>query len=113
MVKFINKTILLLQMAYLLDNIDKRILLELDKNARISDVKLAKIVGKSKESVRYRIKKLIEEKVILRFTIWIDPTKLGYQTAKIYLNLANIPEKKKQFIEELKNEKRLYPIYNV
>ncbi|MBU2576687.1 MAG: AsnC family transcriptional regulator [Nanoarchaeota archaeon] len=95
-------------MAYKLDNIDKRILFELDKNARIPDTKLAKLVRKSKESVRYRIKKLIEDKIILGFTTWIDPTKLGYQTTKIYLNLSNIPEKKKAFIEYVKKDKRLF-----
>ena len=42
-----------------IDNIDKRILFELDKNSRIPDVQLAKRVGKSKEAVRYRIKKLV------------------------------------------------------
>jgi Lrp/AsnC family transcriptional regulator for asnA, asnC and gidA len=95
-------------MAYNLDNIDKRILFELDRNARIPDTKLAKIVRKSKESVRYRIKKLIEEKIILGFTTWIDPTKLGYQTVKLYLNLANIPSKKKELIDYVKKDKRLF-----
>ena len=95
-------------MTYKIDEIDKRILFELDKNSRIPDTKLAKIVRKSKESVRYRIKKLIDEEIILGFTTWIDPTKLGYQTAKIYLTLANIPEKKKAFIEYVKKDKRLF-----
>ena len=95
-------------MNYKLDMLDKRILFELDKNARIPDTRLAKLVRKSKESVRYRIKKLVDDKVILGFSLWIDPTKLGYQTAKVYLNLANIPEKKKAFIEYIKKDKRLF-----
>jgi len=95
-------------MTYKLDNIDKRILFELDRNARIPETKLAKIVRKSKASVRYRIGRLIEENIILGFTTWIDPTKLGYQTAKIYLTLANIPEKKRAFIEHVKKDKRLF-----
>ncbi|MBU0977435.1 MAG: Lrp/AsnC family transcriptional regulator [Nanoarchaeota archaeon] len=95
-------------MAYKLDAIDKRILFELDKNARIPDTQLAKLVRKSKESIRYRINKLKEENIILGFTIWIDPVKLGYQTAKIYLSLANVPEKKKKFIEYIKQDKRLF-----
>ena len=93
---------------YNLDRFDKRILFELDKNARIPDTKLAKLVRKSKESVRYRIKKLIDDEVILGFTTWIDPTKLGYRSAKIYLKLTNIPEKKKEFIEFIKKDKRLF-----
>lgn len=95
-------------MPYKIDAIDRRILFELDKNARIPDTQLARLVRKSKESVRYRINKLKEANIILGFTIWIDPVKLGYQTAKIYLSLANIPEKKKKFIEHVKQDKRLF-----
>jgi Lrp/AsnC family leucine-responsive transcriptional regulator len=95
-------------MAYKLDAFDKRILFELDKNSRIPETKLAKLIGRSKESIRYRVKKLIEDKIILGFDLWIDPTKIGYYTSKIYLNLANIPMKKKEFIEYIKKDKRLF-----
>ncbi len=93
---------------YKLDKIDKLILFELDKNCRIPDTTLAKIVGKSKESVRYRIKQLREYNIIEKFTIWIDPTKLGFRCAKIYLTLANKPLEKKKFIEFVKKDKRLF-----
>jgi DNA-binding Lrp family transcriptional regulator len=95
-------------MEYRLDKVDKRILFELDRNARIPDTKLAKIVRKSKESVRYRINKLKEEEIILGFTTWIDPVKLGYQSAKIYLTLSNIPLKKKMLIDYVKKDSRLF-----
>ncbi len=94
-------------MTYKLDKIDKRILYELDKNSRIPDTKLAKLVGRSKESVRYRIKQLQENNIIQGFTIWLDPTKIGYLSAKIYLNLANKPEEKKEFVDYVNNDKRL------
>lgn len=94
-------------MVLKLDKVNKRILYELDKNARIPDIKLAKIVKKSKESVRYRIKKLQDEGIIKGFSIWIDPTKLGFRSGKIYLNLANIPERLDKFKEIVKNDKRL------
>ena len=95
-------------MDYKLDNIDRRILFELDRNSRIPETKLAKIIRKSKESVRYRIKKLKEEKIILGFTTWIDPVKLGFHSTKIYLKLTNVPDKKKEFIEYVKSDKRLF-----
>ncbi|MDO8460375.1 MAG: Lrp/AsnC family transcriptional regulator [Nanoarchaeota archaeon] len=95
-------------MVYKIDNIDKRILFELSRNSRMFDTTLAKIVRKSKESVRYRIKRLKEEGIILGFTTWIDPIRLGYQSAKIYLRLANIPSKKREFIEYIKRDKRLF-----
>lgn len=95
-------------MSLKIDSIDKRILFELDKNSRIPETKLARILGKSKESIRYRIKKLTEKKIINKFTIWIDPTKIAYQVYKIYLLTNNIPEKKKELIEYVKNDKRLF-----
>jgi len=91
-----------------LDKIDKRILYELDKNARIPDTKLAKLVGRSKESVRYRIKRLEEQGIIKGFSMWIDLAKVGYGTAKIYLTLANNPKSKKEFTDYVKKDKRLF-----
>ena len=91
-----------------IDKINKKILFELDKNSRISERKLAKVVGRSKESVRYRISKLLEKGIIKRFTTWIDPTKVGHQSAKIYVTLANIPQRKKEFIKFVRNDKRLF-----
>ncbi|MGV8151075.1 MAG: winged helix-turn-helix transcriptional regulator [Candidatus Woesearchaeota archaeon] len=95
-------------MVEILDKIDKIILYELDKQCRIPDTQLAKKIRRSKESARYRIKQLKEKGIIEGFTIWIDPTKLGYTSAKIYLTLANIPEKKKEFIQHVKKDKRLF-----
>ena len=95
-------------MVFKLDNIDKRILFELDKNARIPETKLAKIVGRSPESIRYRIKQLMKKNIIQGFTIWIDPTKIGFTSAKLYLNLANKPKQKKEFVEYVTKDKRLF-----
>lgn len=94
-------------MSHKLDNLDKRILFELDKNARIADTQLAKLVRKSKESVRYRIKKLESEGIITGFSTWIDPSNLGFMSAKIYLTLANKPKQKEELINYVKNDKRL------
>ena len=92
----------------MLDKIDKRILYELNKNARIPETRLAKLVGRSKESIRYRIKQLKQKGIIQGFTIWIDPIKLGFQSAKIYLSLANKPEQKQAFIKDITSDKRLF-----
>ena len=96
----------MINMAYNLDNTDKRILFELERDARITDSALAKIVKKSKDSVRYRIKKLEDEKIITGYRTWIDYSKIGYRSSTIYLNLINIPEKKEKLINDIKNDKR-------
>jgi Lrp/AsnC family leucine-responsive transcriptional regulator len=91
-----------------LDGIDKRILFELERNARIPDVKLAKIVKKSKDTVRYRVKNLEDNKIITGYKTWIDFAKLGYASTTIYFNLLNIPEKRSKLIDYIKNDKRTY-----
>ncbi len=91
-----------------LDRIDKRILFELERNARIADVKLSRIVGKSKDAVRYRIKRLEEQKVITGYKTWIDLAKVGFRTSTLYLSLLNIPEKKERLVNYLKNDPKTY-----
>lgn len=91
-----------------LDKIDRRILFELERNARIPDVKLAKLTGKSKDAIRYRIKRLEEQKVITGYKTWIDMSKLGYQSGTIYMTLLNLPDKKKKLIDFIMNNPRTY-----
>lgn len=92
----------------MLDKTDKKILFELEKNARIPDTQLAKRVGKSKDSVRYRINKLEQEGIIKNYKTWIDYSKLGFRTSTIYLSVLNMPEKKKELINAVKKDKRVY-----
>ena len=71
-------------------------------------IRLLQNCKKSKDAVRYRIKKLEEEKIIRGYRTWIDYSKIGYRTSTIYLNLINLPEKRKKLIEDLKKDKRVY-----
>ncbi|MDO8517221.1 MAG: Lrp/AsnC family transcriptional regulator [Nanoarchaeota archaeon] len=87
-------------MVLKLDTKDLRILAELDKNARQSNRKIGKKVGLSKEVVKYRIDKLIENKIIVRFHTITNYFKLGIMKFKLYLRLTNINKKK---IEEIAN----------
>jgi Lrp/AsnC family transcriptional regulator, leucine-responsive regulatory protein len=95
-------------MATKLDKIDRKILFELGKNSRLSETKLAKMINRSKSTAKYRIKQLQKKGVIERFNVWIDPTKLGFQVFKLYMKIINKPNRKKEFIEYVKNEKRLF-----
>lgn len=93
---------------YSLDKIDRRILYELDKNCRISDNKLAKMVKRSREAVRYRIKKLVNDGIIQGFITSINPSKFGYMFYKLYFQLANIPDERKKFYQYFKSLPGLY-----
>lgn len=76
-------------MVYKLDLKDKKILYELDKNARISNAQIAKKVGLSPEVVHYRIKRL-EEKVIVKYHTLVNYNKLGLIHFKICIQFNGI-----------------------
>ncbi|MEX0920641.1 MAG: winged helix-turn-helix transcriptional regulator [Candidatus Pacearchaeota archaeon] len=71
---------------------DRKILFELDRNARQSNSQIAKKVGLSKDAVGYRIKKLEEKKVLSGYRTVIDFSRLGFTMNRILLNLVDINE---------------------
>ncbi|MFH0737140.1 MAG: winged helix-turn-helix transcriptional regulator [Candidatus Micrarchaeota archaeon] len=91
-----------------LDKIDKRLLYELDWNARQTEAELAKKIGKSRETVRYRIAQLEKKGVITGYATWVDVTKLGYQVYKIYLKIGGNEEERAAFFDALKKETKLF-----
>lgn len=91
-----------------LDLTDRKILAELDKNCRISNSRLGKIVNKSREAVKYRIQQLEKRSIIQGFITSLNPNKLGYYMFKVYLQLENIPKERERFYEFLKNQKSIY-----
>ncbi|MFH1450570.1 MAG: Lrp/AsnC family transcriptional regulator [archaeon] len=87
-----------------LDTKDRRLLAELDANSRISLSELSKKLRVSRETVNYRIKRLILSGYIRRFVTHIDYTKLGYDIYAIYFKFGIIDEKKEiEIINYLKN----------
>lgn len=95
-------------MSYKIDKINSRILYELDKNCRISDNRLAKLVNRSRESVRNRIKKLEEENIIQGFILSINPAAFGRIGFKMYFQLKNNPEQREEFKETFKKLEGIY-----
>ena len=92
-----------------LDLKDKKILYQLDLDARQSNTKVAKKVGLSKEVVNYRINKLEKEGVIKSYYTIIDISKLGYFSFRVYIKLLDAtPEKEKELIDFLVQEKRSF-----
>lgn len=61
----------------MLDNLDQRIIQELEENGRRSNVDLARMLGTAESTVRNRIKDLLK-KNILRIAAIPNPYKLGY-----------------------------------
>lgn len=71
---------------------DKKILYELDRNARQPLSEIAKKVGLSRESILYRLRKYLEEGIIRNYLSVINMAKLGFTHYKVYLKLQNLSE---------------------
>ena len=81
-----------------LDNKDLKILHCLDFNARIPLSKLAGSIHVSKQNLNYKIKKLVENKVICGFKSMIDPHMFGLSAYKLYIRYNNVDKKKEENI---------------
>ena len=97
-----------------MDKKDKKILYELDKNARSSYSQIAKATNISQETVRYRINSLLKEGIIQKFLTIININKLGIFHYQIMLKLQNVDEEKKnKIIEFLVNSSKVAWIGNL
>lgn len=86
-----------------LDTKDRKILYELDLNARQSESEIAKKVGLTRDSVRYRINKLVEEGYINYFMTLLNSMKLGYYWFRTFFKFQNLTvEKEQEIIDWLK-----------
>src|SRR3989344_449394 len=77
---------------------DTKILIELARNARMPVQQIASRVGVSREVAAYRIKRLVEEKIIHDFSTSIDISALGFSRYGLLLQLRGISiEEEKKF----------------
>ncbi|MBI2629896.1 Lrp/AsnC family transcriptional regulator [Candidatus Pacearchaeota archaeon] len=92
-----------------LDLKDRKLLYQLDLNARQSNSKIAKKIGVSKDVAGYRIKNLEKYGIIRGYNTIIDSSKLGYLLYRVYLNLMNTTlEKQNSIINFLQKEKNVW-----
>jgi DNA-binding Lrp family transcriptional regulator len=75
---------------YKIDLKDRKILYELDLDARQSLTQIGKKVGLKKDVVSYRIKRLQDEGIIKNFFTDIDTFRLGYNVFRIYINFQYV-----------------------
>ncbi len=80
-----------------LDNADKALIYVLDRNSRRPNSEIARETRLRKNLVGYRIKRLVDDGVILGFYSVIDATALGFEGYRVYLKWQYInPEKEKE-----------------
>ena len=97
-----------------LDLKDKKILFELDFNARMSYSQLARKVGLSKQGTEYKVKNLIKKGVIKGFYPVINVPKLGYIYCRVFLTLQNLTKKRQnEIIKYLINHKKVFWLFSM
>ncbi|MBI5046223.1 Lrp/AsnC family transcriptional regulator, partial [Candidatus Micrarchaeota archaeon] len=97
-----------------LDLIDRKILSELDNNARISYSTLGKQIRVAKETVKYRISSLEKIGVIKGYYTLVDFSKLGFVFYRTYIRLQNTPPEIEQKIAEyLSGSKNVAIFYQI
>lgn len=94
-----------------LDEYDKKLLYELDKNSSINLSQLAKVIGKSKQFTLFRLKRFEEEGIITHYNAIVDMAKLGYFTFRIYIKFQQMTrEELNQLVEYLKSQENIWTI---
>lgn len=85
-----------------MDSYNKNILVELQKNARISYTELGKKIGLSGPAVKERVNKMQDTGIIKGYTARLDHSKLGYSLTA-FINFKMNPGNIQRFINKLKN----------
>ncbi len=89
-----------------LDLLDKKIMYELDINARASVTSIGKKIRASKETVNFRIKRLLKEGYIKGFYTVFNSSKLGYYYYKTFLKFhRTTPEIEREIVEYIRQHK--------
>ena len=92
-------------MHAILDLKDRKLLAELDFNARAANSKLAKKVLLTKKGIEYRIKQLEKRGIIRGYYPIINFRKLGFFYCRIFVKLQYVNEKIKALLESLLRSK--------
>jgi len=92
-----------------LDNQDIKLMKVLAQNAREKLVSISRLTKMSLDVIRYRLKKLLTNKVINGFRIKLDVSKLGIQWYLLLIRLQPINETtRKKLLSYLINQKETY-----
>ena len=106
---------LFLRIMAKIDEVDRKIINILLKDSKLSNFEIGKQLGLSHDAVRYRIEKLVKEKVILNFSVDIDPAKLGLLIwGDLIISVWNLnPKRYDEFLNYLKEHPNVAGIWNL
>ncbi|MDQ6418816.1 Lrp/AsnC family transcriptional regulator [Paenibacillus sp. LHD-117] len=95
-----------------IDDIDRRIIRELNANGRMSYTDLAKEIGLSRVAVQARVNALMEAGVIERFTAVINPERIGIQVSAFF-NVEVEPKHLYEAADQLSTEPYVTSLYHM
>jgi len=75
-----------------LDDTDKSVLKSLSQNSRKNIVDISEEIKSTVDVVKYRIKKMISDRIISSFTVQLDLEKMGYEYYSIFFSMHNLNE---------------------
>lgn len=92
-----------------LDLTDRKILLELDTNARVGLAEVGKKLRIGKNNVQYRLARMMEDGVVKRFATMVSNAKLGYFLGKFYLQMTGFGNRAEEeaFYREIISDRRI------
>lgn len=90
-----------------LDDIDRKLLSLLQRDARSTNAELAKEVGLAISSVNERVRKLVERKVITGFHAHVDPEALGLDLMAFVCVALGDPAAEAEFLKRIAPEPRI------
>lgn len=91
-----------------LDRLDRRLLHELDRSARISAAELGRKLRLGSDLVDYRIRRFVKDGIIARFSPVIDPGRLGLTIYKTYVRHRMRGKILRGFLKRLETHPALY-----
>jgi len=90
---------------------DLKLIQILMKNSRTPFVKIAEMLGVSETAVRKRIRKLERDGVIRKYTIEVDPKKIGFEITAL-IGIDTKPEHYISTLEKLREMKEVINMYS-
>ena len=92
-----------------IDEFDKRLIYELDKNSKMPLSKLSRKIGRSKQFTLFHMKKLQERGIITNYSAIVDMATLGFFTFRVYVKFKQTTRKETDKIADYVNYSGLKP----
>ena len=99
---------------YRLDVRDRRLLRELDMDARLPYSELARRIGTSKQGAEYKLKALLREGVVRGFYPVVNVPRLGYLYCRLLVTLQDVSARQTEaIVEDLKKNPDVFWLFTM